>query len=281
MINFMKYKMVFLGISGLLVLLALIHIAVRQFSYSVEFVGGSTVVFSTKTASSAAALEKLMGSETQITKSKNSITMTGPITREDVDALLRKAPGSELLTFTRVSGTISKDTIRSTLIALMFAVVIMLLYIGWVFRGWQYGVSAIIALLHDTILLLGVWSVLGAVFHVEFDVLFVTAALTIMSFSVHDTIVIFDKIKEELKLGRFRTVDETINASLMLTIGRSINNSLTIILMLSSLFILGGGAIKWFALALLLGTLFGTYSSPFVATPLLSLFLGRAEKKRA
>lgn len=286
MINFIRYRYLFLGISAFFVVCSLILITTRGFRYSVEFVGGGSALYSTKTASAAAALsnEAIRAIEgVALVKGKDTLTVTAPsLTKLQADALLAKTKktGTQLLGFDKVSASISKDNVRATGIALLIAVIIMLVYIGWVFKGWRFGVAAIVALLHDTFLLLGAWALLGVLFQVPFDVLFVTAVLTVMSFSVHDTIVIFDKIKDEQKTGRFGSLGDVINGALTLTMARSVNNSLTIILMLTSLFILGGGAIRWFAFALLLGTFFGAYSSPFIATPVYYLLVQWSEKKR-
>jgi len=259
----------------------------KGFTYSIEFVGGGSAVYSTKTASASAAVTASAKKSIQgsiITTQKTTTTVTSSqLTKKQADSLYNqtKKTGTQLVVFEKVSASISADNVKSTVTALCIVIIIMLLYIGWVFRGWKFGLAAIIALLHDTILLLGAWALLGILFGVNFDILFVTAVLTIMSFSVHDTIIIFDKIKEERHTGRFGDLGETINGALTLTMTRSVNNSLTIILMLSALFILGGGAIRWFSFALLLGTFFGTYSSPFIATPTLYFLEMLSEKKRS
>jgi len=144
----------------------------------------------------------------------------------------------------------------------------ILLYVAWAFKNIRYGISAIIALFHDVLVVIGIFSLLGHFYNVEVDALFVTAVLTTMSFSVHDTIVVFDRIRESLRREKL-PFDVTINKALTETMTRSINNSMTIMFMLLALVLLGGETIKWFAVALLIGTVSGTYSSPFVATPVL------------
>ena len=168
----------------------------------------------------------------------------------------------------RVNPSMSSDNVVKTLAAVGIAAAGILLYISYSFRNVRYAIAALIALFHDTGMLLCAWSVLGRFFGAEFDLLFITALLTTMSFSVHDTIIIFDKIAEEQKNGSYNSLEETVNAALTLTIGRSFNNSFTVVIMLTAMILLGGETIRWFATALLLGTLFGTYSSPFIATPL-------------
>ena len=132
----------------------------------------------------------------------------------------------------------------------------------------KFGVSAILAMLHDTIILLGTFALLGHFVAVEVDILFVTAMLTILSFSVHDTIVVYDRIRETSKRSSGLPMIDIANRAVTETMVRSLNNSLTIIFMLVALFLMGGVTIKWFVFALLVGTITGTYSSPFVAVPL-------------
>jgi preprotein translocase subunit SecF len=133
----------------------------------------------------------------------------------------------------------------------------------------RYGVCAIVALLHDALLLLGVFSILGRLFFVEVDALFLTAVLTVIGFSVHDTIVVFDRVRENKARHLGEPFDEIVNHSILQTFGRSITTSLTVLMTLLALFLFGGSAISDFVLALLIGIIIGTYSSIFVASPLL------------
>ena len=146
------------------------------------------------------------------------------------------------------------------------------MYVTYRFRNLKFGVSAILAMLHDTVVLLGTFSLLGHFMGIAVDTLFVTAVLTILSFSVHDTIVVYDRIRENLRRFPQMKYDEVVNLSINETLGRSINNSLTIIFMLTALLVLGGETIKPFILALLVGTITGTYSSTFTAAPLLVIW---------
>ena len=147
-----------------------------------------------------------------------------------------------------------------------------MIYVWVQFNELKYGVSAILAMFHDSLVLLGVFSLLGHFYHVEVDMLFVTALLTTLSFSVHDTIVVYDRIRE--LRGRYSKYSLTslINTAITETLSRSINNSVTIIIMLAALAMLGGDTIRWFSAALLIGAVTGTYSSTFTAAPLLLLW---------
>ena len=140
------------------------------------------------------------------------------------------------------------------------------------FKSIKFGISATLATLHDSLILIGGFSLLGHFMNVEIDFLFVTAVLTILSFSVHDTIVVYDRIREKQRkydpvIGS--DITKIANSALTETMVRSLNNSFTIIFMLLSLVLIGGDSVRWFAVALLIGTISGTYSSPFVAVPIL------------
>lgn len=188
-----------------------------------------------------------------------------------------------------VSGTIlRKETVgpilgaellKKTVTAALIAVVAILLYVAYAFKNIKFGVSAIVALIHDLLVVVGCFSLFGHFFGVEVDTLFVTAFLTTMSFSVHDTIVVFDRIRELLKRSDRMPFEDLCDKAMTETIGRSTANSLTIVFMLLALALLGGETIRWFVIALLIGTVSGTYSSPFVATPILILW-DRWEKRK-
>ncbi len=149
----------------------------------------------------------------------------------------------------------------------------VLLFIGWAFRNtqnpWLYGTCAIVAMLHDVLLVVGIFSILGAVADVEIDALFVTALLTVIGFSVHDTIVVFDRIRENLARHAAPTFEGVVDYSLAQTLVRSLNTSLTVVLTLLALYLFGGSSTRNFVLALLLGVVSGTYSSIFNASQLL------------
>ena len=189
-------------------------------------------------------------------------------------AALAKQGISEL-SFDSVGPTVSSTIARNAIVSLILVSLAIVFYIAFAFRNapqpvspWSFGIMAIVALLHDAFFVLGVFSLLGHFFGVEIDALFVTAVLTVIGFSVHDTIVVFDRIRENLRRdkGTFETV---VNNSILETIARSINTSLTVLLTLLALFLFGGQSIRMFVLALLIGVASGTYSSIFNASPLL------------
>ncbi len=171
-----------------------------------------------------------------------------------------------------VGPVLGKELLGKTVTAAIVAMIIILAYVAYAFKNIKFGVSAVIALVHDLLVVLGVFSLLGQFKGVEVDTLFVTAFLTTMSFSVHDTIVVFDRIREMARRGERAEFEALCDKALTETMGRSLTNSFTIIFMLLALVLMGGATTQWFVFALLVGTVSGTYSSPFIATPALILW---------
>ena len=211
-----------------------------------------------------------------------ALVRTRPLSESDpnteIDAVM-KALSTEFGNVSRerlesVGPTVSAESTRSAIIAVLGASLIILLYLTWAFRKAphpvRYGVCAIIAMLHDVLVVLGIAAILGATIGLEVDALFLTALLTTLSFSVHDTIVVFDRIRENL-LNRHpaETFDDIVNHSLVQTLPRSINAQLTTFFTLTALLLFGGDTIRNFVLMLLIGLISGTYSSIFNAAQLL------------
>jgi preprotein translocase subunit SecF len=169
---------------------------------------------------------------------------------------------------TTIGPLIGAELIRSSLILIIVGEIVIMIYLAIRF-GIRFGVAAIIALLHDVIVVVGMFAILGYFFGLEFDALFVTALLTIIGFSVHDTIVVFDRIRENRVRHAGEPFGAIVNHSILQTIGRSINTSLTVVVTLSALLLLGPLSIRTFTLALLIGVVSGTYSSIFNASQLL------------
>ena len=170
---------------------------------------------------------------------------------------------------TTIGAVVSSDLLRQ---ALILIVVGSLAIVGWItyrFRDAKFGVTALVSLAHDVVVVVGAFAILGTFFHVEIDALFVTAMLTVIGFSVHDTIVVFDRVRENKARHLGEPFDEIVNHSILQTFGRSITTSLTVVITLLALFLFGGSAISDFVLVLLIGIIIGTYSSIFVASPLL------------
>jgi protein-export membrane protein SecD/preprotein translocase SecF subunit len=197
-----------------------------------------------------------------------------PSERDTLEAGMQERLGEfDTLNFNQVSEIVSSEIVRNAAIAIAFASLAILVYITWAFRNvpksYRYGIAAIVAAMHDAIFVLGAFSILGKVLDVEVNSLFITGLLTVIGFSVHDTIVVFDRIRENVSTNPGVRFDEIVNASLTETVARSINTSLSVILAVSALLLLGGGEIDSLLLALLLGIIAGTYSSIFVASQIL------------
>ncbi|NIA02022.1 MAG: protein translocase subunit SecF [Nitrospirae bacterium] len=221
----------------------------------------------------------------------NYIVKTKYLTSESHDQLLAemqdRLPSFTEPRFTTIGPTIGKTLLHKAIIAIAFALLMIIVYIGFAFRKipkevnpWRFGVTAIIALLHDVIIVTGVFAVLGAFLNVELDALFITALLTVFGYSVNDTIVIFDRIRENLIHSEsHESVGETVNKSLNQTLRRSLNTSVSTLVVLIAVLIWGSPSIFYFVLALTLGTFIGTYSSIFTASPILLKWNKWAKRK--
>lgn len=282
MLNFMRYRLVYVLISSLVIVPGVFTLLRFGLKPAVDFTGGTLLEVEIKKQEVGIVVEDLkttvesqkfeVGS-IQPSGESNFILRLKPIDNQQktvlIDALKEKFGQVEEIRFETVGPILGKELLQKTFIASFIAILAILLYVAWAFKNIRYGVSAVIALLHDLIVVVSVFAMFGKWLGVEVDSLFVTAALTTMSFSVHDTIVVFDRIRESQKKLTSIPFEQQVNQALTETMGRSLNNSLTIIFMLLALVLLGGETIKWFAVALLVGTITGTYSSPFVAAPIL------------
>lgn len=198
----------------------------------------------------------------------------GSAAKEELYTALRTEAGDFTeLDFSTIGASVGEAISNRAIFAVLLASVGILLYIGYAFRNtqnpWLYGSCAIVAMLHDVLLVIGIFSILGAIAGVEIDALFVTALLTVIGFSVHDTIVVFDRIRENLARRAAPTFEGVVDYSLAQTLVRSLNTSLTVVLTLLALYLFGGSTTRNFVLALLIGVVSGTYSSIFNASQLL------------
>jgi preprotein translocase SecF subunit len=197
-------------------------------------------------------------------------------------------PIAEQASLTTIGPVVSADLINQALILILVGSLGILIWITYRFQDVKFGVTALVALVHDVIVVVGIFAMLGTIFRIEIDALFVTAMLTVIGFSVHDTIVVFDRIRENRARHAGEPFAEIVNHSILQTFARSIMTSFTVVLTLLSLYLFGGSAIRNFVLALLIGIISGTYSSIFNASPLLVVWhewedrrLGRAGSSRA
>ena len=278
MINWIKYRFIYFILSGVMITFSVFGLVKWGLRLGIDFKGGTILEYRIEKAPPVKELMNRVRKEgleivsIQPTGDNNYLFKFSPLTREEEDKvgdILKSNYGSvDKLRVELVGPSIGPDLIRKTIYAIMIASVAVLLWVAYQFKSVKFGASAVLAMLHDTFILIGSFSLLGHFFGAEADFLFVTAVLTTLSFSVHDTIVVFDRIRE-IKKKQGGDLTDLANVALTETMVRSLNNSFTIVFMLVALILLGGITTKWFAVALLIGTVLGTYSSPFVAVPLL------------
>lgn len=193
-----------------------------------------------------------------------------------VKALSERFDGLEVLSYDTVSPLVAAEIVRNAAVAVAFASVGILLYITWAFRRlprpFRYGTCAVIALIHDVLVVLGLFSIFGKLFGIEIDSMFITAVLTVIGYSVHDTIVVFDRIRENLRKATRAEFGSVVNDSILQTLGRSINTTMTLLFTIVALLLFGGVTIRNFLLVLLIGVTSGAYSSIFNASQLLVIW---------
>jgi len=284
--NVMRLRPLFFIISSLMIGISLFSIIKWGFKTSIDFSGGT--VWEIKTNQTKEQLIPIFQSQKI---DLNSVTPSGqnkvilkflPISNDQKILLTQEIKKADKdytdLRFESLGPSLGKELLKKTIYALILGTLALLWFIGSKFKDWTFGLGAIIANFHDAFILIGSFSLLGHFFGAELDALFVTALLTTLSSSVHDTVVTFDRIRE-LKRQNFK-IDwvQLANQAVSETLVRSINNSMTIIFMLTSLVVLGGPSTKWFAAALLIGCICGTYSSTAVAIPFV-LFIKKLQKK--
>jgi preprotein translocase subunit SecF len=290
-LNIIGRRNIFFAISLLIIIPGILSMATKGFLLGIDFAGGTefTVTFASQPAvasvENAVAADPLTAGGTVIqTGGGGYIIRALPLTPQQQqlveDHLTTRVGPMVVQQVIEVGGTIAGETIEFALLALVLASVAILFLLAIRFRnvpggwraGFQFGGSALAALLHDVFLLTGLFSIMGKVFGLrigEIDSLFVTAVLTVVGFSVHDTIVVFDRIRENLRVSQRLSFEQVVNLSIMQTAARSIITSFTVVLVLAAILIAGGTTLKGFALALMIGIVSGTYSSIFNASPLL------------
>jgi len=277
--NWMKYRAVYTVISLICITIGLGTLFTSGLKLGVDFSGGAVLEYSfvndisTEEASQKIQEKDITVSSVQKVQDKTYLFKLQTIAREqegDISNILKELSKGEvtLNRFDNVGPTIGPELLKKTLYAVVIAAITILLWIAYQFRSIKFGLSATVATIHDALILIGSFALLSKYFGAEADFLFVTAVLTTLSFSVHDTIVVFDRIRE-IRRKNGGDIKDIANKALSETMRRSIANSLTIIFMLLALIVLGGSSTQWFAVALLIGTISGTYSSPFIAVPLL------------
>lgn len=289
--NIIGHKYIFLSFSGILVLASVVVLGVWGLHMGIDFTGGSLlqVSFTDARPASEAIGDSMKGLgigivATELAGDRDVILRFRSVDESNHQEILRVLAGLGAVQekqFTTIGPTIGAELKNRALMALALALALIVLYITWAFRhvsrplpSWKYGsVAVAVVLFHDIIIPAGVFSLLGRFGGAEADALFVTALLTILGFSVHDTIVVFDRTRENLRnLKKPEQFHETINRSVNETLARSLFTSFTVFLVLAAVFFLGGASTRYFALMLMVGVIFGTYSSIFVASPLLVIW---------
>ena len=279
MIDWMKYRWLYFSISGVAIAIAVFSWSFWGPKYGVDFTGGTVIEYqfeeniSTEEFSQVLDEKGVSVTSIQSTQNNSYIVKLPPITSDQKTAIsniLKEKYDNRAveLRYENVGPTIGPELVKKTIYAITISAGAILLWVAYQFKSLKFGASAVLAMFHDSVILLGSIALLGHFYDAEVDFLYVTAVLTTLSFSVHDTIVVYDRIRESQK-SHPASIYETANRAITETMVRSLNNSFTIVFMLLALLLLGGTTIKWFAATLLIGTVSGTYSSPFVAVPLL------------
>ncbi|HRN96233.1 MAG TPA: protein translocase subunit SecF [Candidatus Levybacteria bacterium] len=294
--NIIKHRKIFYIISAVMLVPGIISFIFNGLHLGIDFTGGSRIELGNVSELSEQELQQTLENvipvvSIQQTGDNTYLVRTEPISQQQNDEALSvvksKDIGVRQLSFETVGATIGSETTQKAFLAVVIASLLITGYIAYVFRevskplaSWKYGTAAVVALLHDVIFVVGVFSILGVLFHVEVDALFITALLTVMGFSVHDSIVVFDRIRENLKREVPLPFDEVVNASLLETLNRSLNTSISTILVLFTLLLFTDGALRWFIFALFIGVLSGTFSSIFNASPLLVTWNNWDQKRK-
>lgn len=289
------HRKIFLSISGILVIASIVAVAVFGLRPGIDFVGGTLWQVGLTTNDQRLTTDDIKNffeeefgikNLTVYPESSNQsfLIRLGHISEKEhqqyLQAFNEKFGEIEELRFETIGPTIGKELRKKAVWAIIFVLIGISLYIAFAFRkvshpikSWKYGVVALITLFHDVLIPVGFLAVFGWQLGIELDTNFIVALLVIMGFSVHDTIVVFDRIRENILINRHRIkLNEIVNQSVSQTLARSINTSLTLVFILLTLFFLGPISLKYFVLVILLGTIIGTYSSIFVASPILTIW---------
>jgi preprotein translocase subunit SecF len=284
MIDFVGRRKWYFLASGIIVLIGVIFLLSAGLQRGIEFTGGTTM---TVRFEQEVAQEELRGELAELghddaiiqrTGEDDYIIRTSMLSDEDlaeIQSALTTRFGEEptIEDVYAISGSIASEIEGDAAIAVFVAAIGILLYVTWAFRkvvkSFRFGICAIVALIHDVLIVLGVFSVLGFLFDIEIDAMFITGVLTVIGYSVNDTIVVFDRIRENRLKDLGAPLDTIVNRSIMETLGRSLNTSLTTLIVILALLLLGGATLQNFVLVLLIGVITGTYSSIAIASQLL------------
>jgi len=285
-INFLKFKKIYFVFSGALILGSLVCLIIFGLNPGIDFTGGSIleVEYKQERPSNKIIKEKLVDIDlgkihVQPTGERGVILRMKDISEDTHQEVLQKLKEDnevEEKRFEAIGPAIGSELKKTTKIVIILSLLAIVLYIAFAFRrisrpvkSWQYGIAALLALFHDVLIPLGVFSVLGKIYGIQITIPVVVALLTVLGYSINDTVVVFDRIRENLWKITGLSFEETVNRSLNQTLVRSINTSLTTLFVLAAIFFFGGETLRYFSLTLIIGVLCGVYSSIFIASPLL------------
>lgn len=285
MIQFTKHRKIYFGFSGILIIASIFALLVFGLKPGIDFTGGSIleIDYQETRPSNQEILEKLNEFDlgtiyVQPTGEKGVILRMKEIDEEIHQQILERLQDEkelEEIRFESIGPTIGQELKQKTKIVIVVALLSMIVYIALAFRkvqrplrSWQYGIASVVALFHDILIPLGIFAVLGKFYGIEISIPVITALLAVLGYSINNTVVVFDRIRENL-LKRGEIFEEIVDRSLNQTLSRQINTSLTTLFVAGAVFFLGGETLKYFALALIFGILAGTYSSIFLAGPIL------------
>lgn len=300
--NITKYRLIYYIFSAALIVVSIIALAIFGLKLGLDFKGGSLIEgsylkFLPENNQIVESLKQIGINESGVQKTQGNNFLIrfqdiDEVKHQEVKNTLDKL-GKEIdeenmfseLSFESLGPSVGRELRIKTFYAIGLVLVLIAAYVAYAFRkvsyplkSWKYGVATLVTLFHDVIIPLGVFALLSHYKNVEINVSFVAAILTVLGYSVHDTIIVFDRIRENLLKFKNLAFEEIINKSLRQTFIRSINTSLTVIFVLLAIYFFGGESIKYFALALLIGIGTGTYSSIFIASPMLLSWYLRTKK---
>ncbi len=295
-LNIVKHKYTYIIISSTLLIASIVFLVIWGLKLGIDFTGGTTFTYTVNRSININQIQSYLTSQysqSTITK-ENANTYqveVPPLSQSQLSNLQNEISNKFNLgkaqSVTTIGPTIGSQLRNDAIYSIIIVMIGIILYIAWAFRqvpkpanSFIFGSSAILAMVHDTVIVLGAFAILGHFLGAPVDTLFITAVLTVIGFSVHDTIVVFDRIRENLLKKEVSDFANTVNNSLMQTLNRSLNTSFTVLLVLVALFILGGVTIRWFTVALLIGIFSGTYSSIFVASQLLVIYYEYKDRNR-
>jgi len=286
MFDFVFHKKKFFTISGILLLISILSLIIFGLKPGIDFTGGTIMeieyqeISLTNNEIKDVFLNLDLGDiKVQSTGEKGYVIRLKEIDEITHQEILKLLEYPEEIRFESIGPVIGKELAQKAKWSIGLSLIAIILYVAWAFRklskisgkgeSWRYGIGALLALFHDVIILLGFFSILGAFWGVEISTSFITAVLIVLGYSVNDTIVIYDRIRENLLIYRFKDMAKTINLSLNETIVRSLNTSFTTLFALLVIYLFGGESIKYFILAMMVGVGIGTWSSIAIASQLL------------